>query len=76
MRDILITDELYRKTFGQLREGYQKAWYNSNAEASELRENIWLTIKLLDQLERTIDRSVQNGKVYTQEELAHEIQNV
>jgi hypothetical protein len=59
----LLTDELFVETFEALRKHALHAWETSGPQDTELREEAWRTIRVLDSVKMAFETYAKQGVV-------------
>jgi len=59
----LLEDDLLKGAFIQLRHDYQKAWEGTDVRDTDLRERLWLAIRIVSMVEKHFKVAIENGKL-------------
>ena len=61
----LLNDPLYKEAFEKLEEEINNTWYNSSVKDVESREQLWLSLRLLERLRLHLTSIVESGEMAT-----------
>ena len=59
----LLNDPLYKEAFEKLEEEINNTWYNSSVKDVESREQLWLSLRLLERLRLHLTSIVESGEM-------------
>ena len=59
----VLENEAYVRAHDAIKKEYIEAWLNAPQRDKEGREEIWLTIKLLDKLKATLEATMMDGRM-------------
>jgi hypothetical protein len=59
----LLNDPLYKEAFKKLEEEINNTWYNSSVKDVESREQLWLSLRLLERLRLHLTSIVESGEM-------------
>ena len=59
----LLNDPLYTEAFKKLEEEINNTWYNSSVKDVESREQLWLSLRLLERLRLHLTSIVESGEM-------------
>ena len=59
----LLNDPLYKEAFEKLEEEINNTWYNSSVKDVESREQLWLSLRLLESLSLHLTSIVESGEM-------------
>jgi|TARA_X000001382_G_scaffold25132_1_gene15716 hypothetical protein len=59
----LLNDPLYTEAFEKLEEEINNTWYNSSVKDVESREQLWLSLRLLERLRLHLTSIVESGEM-------------
>jgi hypothetical protein len=59
----LLNDSLYTEAFEKLEEEINNTWYNSSVKDVESREQLWLSLRLLERLRLHLTSIVESGEM-------------
>ena len=59
----LLSDPLYKEAIDHLGEELFNMWVNSDPEDTETREQIWISLKLLERVNQHLTSIVETGKM-------------
>jgi len=59
----LLENPLLRNAFDDLRSDFRKAWEDSSDQDAEGRERLFLALKILNKVEKSLEEHVQTGKL-------------
>jgi len=59
----LFNDELLRDAFDGIRLTYRKRWENTNADETEAREAIYLSLRMLNMVEKQLKYHLETGEM-------------
>ena len=59
----LLNDPLYKEAFEKLEEEINNTWYNSSVKDVESREQLWLSLRLLERLRLHLTSIFESGEM-------------
>jgi len=59
----LLSDELFIEAFETLSKDILDAWHSSSIHDTEARENLWLSLRLLDRIRLHLTSIVETGEM-------------
>ena len=59
----LLNDPLYKEAFEKLEEEINNTWYNSSVKDVESREQLWLSLRLLERLRLHLTSIVESAEM-------------
>ena len=59
----LLNDPVYKEAFEKLEEEINNTWYNSSVKDVESREQLWLSLRLLERLRLHLTSIVESGEM-------------
>ena len=59
----LLNSDLLRETFAYLENEYLTAWRNTNIRDEKSRENLFLSVRVLDHVRAHLNKLINDGKI-------------